>query len=139
MQKQFKFLFALAICLATMIWAVPLTASAADISAQGTCGDNLTWTLDSAGIFTVSGEGPMYTYDFDWELFYEPEVPWNGYRSSIKKVVIEDGVTSISQYAFYECVNLTEVTIGNDVESIGFMAFSHTNNVNDLSDKRVKA
>ncbi|MGM9937109.1 MAG: hypothetical protein ACI38A_07170 [Candidatus Ornithomonoglobus sp.] len=29
----------------------------ADITASGTCGENLTWTLDSSGVLTISGEG----------------------------------------------------------------------------------
>ena len=32
--------------------ALPITASAAT---SGTCGDNLTWTLDDSGTLTISG------------------------------------------------------------------------------------
>ena len=41
----------------------------------------------------------------------------------IKDLVIPNGVTSIGQYAFYDCTSLTSVTIGNSVTSIGQTAF----------------
>ncbi|MBR0360536.1 MAG: leucine-rich repeat domain-containing protein, partial [Clostridia bacterium] len=51
---------------------------------HGTCGDNLTWTLDeSTGELVISGTGDMYD-GYHWLI----------YNSSIKTVVISDGVTS---------------------------------------------
>ena len=38
-------------------------ASAAEIVDSGNCGDNLTWTLDSEGTLTISGNGSMENYD----------------------------------------------------------------------------
>ncbi len=34
-------------------------------AASGTCGENLTWTLDSAGSLTISGAGDMTDYSYD--------------------------------------------------------------------------
>ena len=42
--------------LVSIISAVPIAASAAT---SGTCGDNLTWTLDNNGTLTISGTGKM--------------------------------------------------------------------------------
>ena len=83
---------------------------------SGTCGRNVTWTLDSSGTLTISGTGSMY--DFDSE-----ERPWYDYIDSIKTVVINQGVSSIGDLSFESCENLTRVTIGNSVTSIGFCAF----------------
>ncbi|MBQ9085097.1 MAG: leucine-rich repeat domain-containing protein [Clostridia bacterium] len=44
---------------------------------------------------------------------------------SLKSVTIGNGVTSIGSVAFYECTSLTSVTIGNGVTSIGSSAFGY--------------
>ena len=49
--------------------------------------------------------------------------PWYSQQEKIKKVVIEDGVTSIGNNAFENCSGLTSVTIPNSVTSIGYRAF----------------
>ena len=57
---------------------------------------------------------PNYSYS---------EVPWYSQRDKIKKVIIENGVTSIGTSAFYSCSSLTSVIIPNSVVSIGRQAF----------------
>ena len=95
-----------------------LAASVAPLFAQsGYCGTNLIWTL-SGGTLTISGTGPMTDYDD-----YNAKAPWYSYGTFIKTVIIEDGVTSIGQYAFYYCTSLTSITIPNGVTSIGSNAF----------------
>lgn len=86
-------------------------------SASGTCGENLTWVLDSAGTLTISGTGAMENYGS------APSTPWYDIRSSITAVVIENGVTSIGDCAFYELVAATTVSIPGTVTSIGRYAF----------------
>ena len=98
-----------------------MTASAADIIESGTCGDNVTWTLDSDGLLTISGTGEM------WNYIRYVDIPTNtfvGERCSIvRSVVIESGVTSIGNSAFAGCSNLTKITIPDSVTSIGEDAF----------------
>ena len=97
---------------------LPMMASADD---SGTCGDNLTWTYESAtNTLTISGTGNMNNYQF-----YSYFSPWDSFKSSIKKVIIENGVTSIGDFAFNNCRGLTSVTIPNSVTSIGEGAFNH--------------
>ena len=55
-----------------------------EIIASGTCGEGLTWTLNSEGQLTVSGTGPMADYGFG-------EQPWSSYGETIESVVIEEG------------------------------------------------
>ena len=55
-------------------------------------------------------------------LAYAKHLYMNG--KEIKDLVIPDSVTSIGDYAFYNCVGLTSVTIPNNVKSIGKYAFS---------------
>ena len=104
---------------------LPVTALAADVVASGTCGaegdgSNLTWTLDSDGVLTISGSGDMHDYGFSCA---PRGAPWYGYRSLVKSAVIAEGVTSIGEYAFYYCEFLTSVTIPDSVTSIGISAF----------------
>ncbi|MEI3028784.1 MAG: leucine-rich repeat protein [Ruminococcus sp.] len=79
--------------------------------------DGLTWTLDYDGKLTISGTGAMKDYDYNNN---QSPVYMN---SSVKKVVIEDGVTSIGNWAFYKCTSLTTITIPDSVTSIGDWAF----------------
>ena len=88
--------------------------------ASGTCGDNLTWTLDSAGTLTASGTGKMTNWS-SWE-----DTPWWTVHEQIKKVIVEDGVTSIGPQSFNWCSNLESATVGNDVKYISAGAFAHT-------------
>ena len=79
--------------------------------------DNLTWKLDADGTLTISGTGAMKDYNND----DNPSPVYN--NSDVKKIVIEDGVTSIGNSAFDSCRNLTSVTIPDSVTSIGNYAF----------------
>ena len=100
---------------------LPATALAADIVDSGTCGaegdgSNLTWTLDSDGVLTISGSGDMHDYGFS-------SAPWYGSRSRVKSAVIADGVTNIGSSAFDDCKSLASVTIPDSVTRIGNGAF----------------
>ena len=50
-----------------------------------------------------------------------------------KKIIIEDGVTNISDNAFSWCNEATSVSIGNDVRSIGKYAFQSCYNITEIS------
>ena len=47
------------------------------------------------------------------------------FGSQVTEYIIGDSVTSIGDYAFYQCTGLTNVTIGNSVTTIGRSAFNH--------------
>ncbi|MBO4719830.1 MAG: leucine-rich repeat domain-containing protein [Prevotella sp.] len=59
--------------------------------------------------------------DYSNPLLYAHHLFLNG--EEIKDLVIPNSVTSISNWAFYECSGLTSVTIPNSVTSIGDAAF----------------
>ena len=84
----------------------------------GKLGENVTWSLDTAtGALTVSGSGAMTNYSS------ESSPLWN-YRGYIKSAVIEAGVTSVGNYAFRGCTNLTAITLPDGITRIGNGAFS---------------
>ena len=84
---------------------------------SGSCGENVTWTLTADGTLTISGTGTMTDYANSGS-------PWYSCRGAIKSVVIQQGVTSIGDLAFWDCSGLTSVTIPDGVTSIGGDAFS---------------
>ena len=110
-----KKILSLVVVMAMMLSFMPVIAQA---ETSGECGANLTWTLDDNGTLTISGEGTMKNW-----ISYS-YAPWYSSSSSIKNIIINNGVESIGSYAFYECSKLKSVTIGNSVESIGEGAFS---------------
>ena len=112
------------LCVLLLASLLPMSAIA-DTTASGTCGDNLTWTLDGDGTLTISGTGAMENYDLISDNgSYKTSAPWGECYSSITSVVINDGITSIGGYAFRGCSSLTSVTIPHGVTSIGDSAFS---------------
>ena len=82
----------------------------AETVASGYCGNGLTWKLDEEGTLTISGTGEMQNYSsYGW---YDNSVdidkwdssPWRG--ETIKKIIIEAGVKSIGDHAFYDCLSV---------------------------------
>lgn len=104
LRRLFTFIFALVVGAGIMF---------AD---SGKCGDNLTWTLND-GVLTISGTGAMWDYDSE-------DPTWTPYIASIKSVVIENGVTSIGDYAFDGCEAMTAVDIPNSITIVDVAAFA---------------
>ena len=104
-------------------------AEGTTIVAEGNCGTNVKWTLDSEGTLTISGEGTMHNYDH-WGSNY---APWYSNRESIKTVVIESGVTSIGEFAFHNCSSLSSITIPDGVTSIGNRAFEYCSSLSSIT------
>ncbi|MBR0195239.1 MAG: leucine-rich repeat protein [Paludibacteraceae bacterium] len=94
---------------------------------SGSCGTNLTWSLDtSTGVLTITGSGAMT----DFEDLYDASenwigcsTPWYDYVTSITSVSLPSGLTTIGQNAFSDCTALTTISIPNGVTSIGGYAF----------------
>lgn len=84
---------------------------------SGKCGENVHWSFKD-GILTISGNGDMYSFKYD----YSP--PWKKFESIIETVVIEQGISNIGNYAFYNYFdNLKTVMLPNSVVNIGKSAF----------------
>ena len=90
-----------------------------EIRIEGTCGAALTWVLEDDGTLVISGTGEMYNFDS------EDPPSWIDYREQIQAVRIEDGVTSIGEYAFSGYEQLQTVHIAGSVTIIGDCAFRH--------------
>ncbi len=92
----------------------------------GSCGNNVTYSLDtSTGVLTISGTGAMNDYSSTNSPFK--------YNSDVKSVIIENGITSIGDYAFRGCTSLTNITIPNSVTSIGRHAFWYCTSLTSIA------
>ena len=84
----------------------------------GTCGNDLTWVLNSEGTLTITGKGAIPDYTA------RSPAPWCGnIYDSVKAVEISRGVTQIGDYAFYKLSKLASITIPNSVNEIGENVF----------------
>jgi hypothetical protein len=99
-----------------VLFAILIIGMWSDLDAQTWKSGATTVTLSHDGTLRVSGKGAMRGNS-------RRDIPWVDYRSSITSLVIEEGVTSIRDYAFNELGGLKSVTIPNSVTSIGDYAF----------------
>lgn len=62
MKRRVMSMFLAVVMVVGMVPLLPLQVNAAEAT-SGTCGKNLTWTLDADGTLTISGTGAMYNYN----------------------------------------------------------------------------
>ncbi len=123
-----KKLFSIIICLSIVFSLFASFPVASYAASSGTCGPDLTWTLDDEGTLTISGTGEMKDYEPSGDgpgygsFFFFP--PWKDMKNSIKSVVIEDGVTSVGECAFFGCKSLTSVSVPDSMTYIDSSAFA---------------
>lgn len=91
------------------------------VVASGSCGDNAAWTLNSEGVLSVTGNGPMSDNNTN-------HAPWEAYKYQIKQVVIGKDITYIGKFNFFRCSRLETVTFeeGSKLERIGWGAFGYS-------------
>ena len=84
---------------------------------------NITWRLTKDGTLYISGQGDMLDY-------YTKGAPW--VNKTIKKVIIERGVTSIGECAFHYCRSLESIEIPDGMTSIGEDAFYYCRSLKSI-------
>ena len=88
---------------------------------------NITWKLTKDGTLYLSGKGEMPNWVVDPGYFEEIHrhinTPWIGYKNQIKKVIIDTGITTISEGTFSDYRNLKNVILPNGVTKIEDEAF----------------
>ncbi|MBR5428153.1 MAG: leucine-rich repeat protein [Clostridia bacterium] len=92
---------------------------------EGTCGTDLTWTLDGEGTLTIAGAGDMTNFKTTGSPFYG--------RTDIVSVVIEDGVTSLGNYAFSRCTSVENVSIPGSVTKMGYNVFYNCSSLGSVT------
>ena len=116
MKKLTMQFFSVLLALCLLLSAAPVTVFGATVVASGNYGDNITWTLDSNGLLTVSGEGKIPWYS-------KEKVPWYSIRTSIRSVKVLSGVLNTGYYAFMGCTSLTGVDLADSVTEISDQSF----------------
>ena len=96
---------------------------------SGSCGNNVTYRLDEDGVLTISGSGEMQNYYF----YVYDSAPWFGNGDLVTTVVIEEGVSTIGDFAFDSFNNLTNIIIPNSVTTIGEYAFKHCTSLTSIT------
>ena len=86
------------------------------------------WTLEDRSL-VISGNGKMK----DW-YFNDKDIDWHDskYTNIIEKVIIEEGVTSIGEYAFDACSRLINIEIPEGVTSIEQSAFEECSSLTNI-------
>lgn len=104
------------------VGAVTAFAEDPEWSCGANASDIVTAHFDSAsGTLTFSGEGAMKNYQA-----MNLVAPWKEISNQIKKIVIDNGVTSIGSNAFYQCSDMQATLVLSDAKaltSIGDNAF----------------
>ena len=91
---------------------------------SGTCGDNLTWNLNTAGTLTITGTGAMWDYEWcqDGDIVYS-SAPWAGLE--ITDLALEEGITRIGDCAFLDCTTIfAPLDLPSTLQEIGDATFS---------------
>lgn len=82
---------------------------------SGECGASLTWELEDDATLTIRGTGEMQDYTAS-----DGAGPWG---KDVRRVIIEEGVTTIGAYAFNDCRSLSEVSLPDSLTTIENFAF----------------
>ena len=119
---KFKFFF---------LWTACLLNAATALAQTWEIGypnkNDVTATLNGETL-TITGTGEMRNYDYE-----SIEWDYDSYMNKIKTIVIEEGVTSIGNYAFYYLQALTSISIPNSVTRIGYSALRENCNLTEIT------
>lgn len=83
--------------------------------------EDISWKYEN-GVLTISGNGKMPDYS-------QAKSPWQEYADSTTKVVVENGIKSIGDFAFYGFKNADTFEIPDDIVAIGNHAFLGCKNI----------
>ncbi|MBQ9460677.1 MAG: leucine-rich repeat protein [Clostridia bacterium] len=120
----------LVISYGTQSTELSLTVEEKSSGLNGKCGMSATYSFNKDnGTLTISGKGPMDDYSLGYAVMengsvgVQCSVPWSGYAADIKTVVVDEGITRIGKYSFYDCTNLTGVKLSDTVKLLGASSF----------------
>ena len=113
--------FMIVVCLCLM----DVSAQAAEVIDSGEFGDNEYWSINDEGKLNIMGTGPISFSNI-------ADCPWYDYYDEITTAHIGPGVTSLGSYTFYECRNLTSISIPSSVTSVYSGGFTYCEKISDI-------
>ena len=128
--------------------AIPFEVFA--VESKGQCGESAFYEFDeSTQTLKISGIGDMYDYNnysapfSNKEMNYKYVVVEEGIttignlafynRSKILSVLLPESIESIGEGAFFNCRALSEITIPDGVKSIGLLSFYNCGNLTSIT------
>ena len=117
MKKHSKLNISCRILCALLLLCLAISALAVQALAANDAGNGIEWKVEGDKLI-ISGKGEMR----DFSEYDTP--PWHKYRKEIRTVVVNDGVTSIGDLAFYKYDNIVSIDLAASVKNIGLYAFS---------------
>ena len=103
------------------------------VLATGNHGTNVTYVYYEDGTLVVSGTGSMRNDIISTAGQYNTNRRrWSGYEHQIKRAIINEGVTSIGDFAFYYCENLESVSMPSTITYIGIDAFHFCSKIKNI-------
>ncbi|MDR1738627.1 MAG: InlB B-repeat-containing protein [Candidatus Symbiothrix sp.] len=85
---------------------------------------DINWVIDENYVLTVSGIGAIPDYSA------ASKSPWGSYRTSIEKVIIEDGITHLGKLSFGNVISCDSIIMANSVKVLGQSCFTCNDNEN---------
>ena len=110
----------------------PVVKNAA-IAGEGYCGNDATWKLIQEYeryTLIISGEGETYDYP---QPYWGNVAPWAEICGSVDELIIEEGITYIGKYMFYNNSKLTDLIFPSTLKKIGQYAFQGCNGLTHLT------
>ncbi len=110
--------------------SVPVKVTVKQSPTSGKCGDTMNWSLDLAtGTLTISGTGKMTPMTEGYEEIVNlPEEDLHGWllpgnRYYVKKIVVEEGVEELCNYAFAYNTKVEAVSLPTTLKQIPELGF----------------
>jgi len=129
-RKRIRKIFVLCFVLLVLVAGTKTEARAASTIAEGKCGDNVTWMLDSNYKLILSGTGETWSWTGSNAADYPPW--YEDYHGLIKTVVTNNGITGLGDGLFYKCTSLQNVNLNDGIESLGAYIFSNCSSLKSI-------
>ena len=113
-----RFFASLFACLLMLTALMPADMSLVFAATSGSCGTNATWSYDtSSKTLTISGTGVTKNYR-NTSLGSNEQAPWKEYKSAMTTLVVNEGITELGEYSFYNCTALVNVSLPSTLTKI---------------------